>query len=136
MANSERIDLLNEVPQRVEALLAEFFEQNNVPKYRIKQALSWIYERDAAGFAAMTDLPTKIREKLAETFDFANPESARVEVSHDGSVKRSRRRADRIRFDPRPRPFDAVHLIAGGLCDGLHVLRDGMVGLSSQSHPR
>src|SRR5688572_9437887 len=87
MANSERIDLLNEVPQRVEALLAEFFEQNNVPKYRIKQALSWIYERDAAGFAAMTDLPTKIREKLAETFDFANPESARVEVSHDGTAK-------------------------------------------------
>lgn len=87
MANSERVDLLNEVPQRVEALLAEFFELNKVPKYRIKQALSWIYERDAAGFAAMTDLPTRIREQLTEAFDFANPEMARVEVSQDGTAK-------------------------------------------------
>ena len=87
MANSERIDLLNEVPQRVEALLGEFFEQNAVPRYRIKQALSWIYERDAAGFAEMTDLPTKVRDKLTETFDFASPEAARVEVSQDGTAK-------------------------------------------------
>jgi 23S rRNA (adenine2503-C2)-methyltransferase len=87
MEKTERIDLLNEVPPRVEALLAEFFEQNNVPKYRVKQALSWIYERDAAGFAEMTDLPLKVRERLAETFDFTNPEAARVEVSSDGTAK-------------------------------------------------
>ena len=94
MATAERIDLLNEVPQRVEALLGEFFEQNNVPKYRIKQALSWIYERDAAGFADMTDLPTKVREQLAETFDFSNPQAARVEVSQDGTAKHLWRLAD------------------------------------------
>jgi 23S rRNA (adenine2503-C2)-methyltransferase len=94
MATAERIDLLNEVPQRVEALLGEFFEQNNVPKYRIRQALSWIYERDAAGFAEMTDLPTKVREQLAETFDFSNPQAARVEVSQDGTAKHLWRLAD------------------------------------------
>ena len=94
MATAERIDLLNEVPQRVEALLGEFFEQNSVPKYRIKQALSWIYERDAAGFAEMTDLPTKVRDKLAETFDFASPQAARVEVSQDGTAKHLWRLAD------------------------------------------
>lgn len=87
MEKTERIDLLNEVPPRVEALLAEFFEQNNVPKYRVKQAMSWIYERDAAGFTEMTDLPAKIRERLATTFDFTNPEPARVEVSSDGTAK-------------------------------------------------
>lgn len=79
--------MLNEVPSRVEALLSEFFQQNNVPKYRVKQALSWIYERDATGFAEMTDLPTKVRDQLIETFDFANPESARIEVSSDGTAK-------------------------------------------------
>lgn len=94
MATADRIDLLNEVPQRVEALLGEFFEQNNVPKYRIRQALSWIYERDAAGFAEMTDLPTKVREQLAETFDFSNPQAARVEVSQDGTAKHLWRLAD------------------------------------------
>lgn len=82
-----RIDLLNEVPQRVEALLGEFFEQNHVPKYRVKQALSWIYERDARGFTEMTDLPLKVREQLGSTFDFTNPQAARVEVSQDGTAK-------------------------------------------------
>jgi 23S rRNA (adenine2503-C2)-methyltransferase len=94
MTSSERIDLLNEVPQRVEALLGEFFAQNNVPKYRIKQALSWIYERDATGFAEMTDLPTRVREKLAETFDFTSPQTARVEVSSDGTAKHLWRLSD------------------------------------------
>jgi 23S rRNA (adenine2503-C2)-methyltransferase len=87
MEKTERIDLLNEVPSKVEALLTEFFQQNNVPKYRVKQAMSWVYERDATGFGEMTDLPTKIREQLSETFDFTNPEAARVEVSTDGTAK-------------------------------------------------
>lgn len=87
MEKAERMDLLNEVPSRVEALLTEFFEQNGVPKYRVKQALSWIYERDAKDFSEMTDLPTKVRDKLTETFGFTNPEVARVEVSTDGTAK-------------------------------------------------
>jgi 23S rRNA (adenine2503-C2)-methyltransferase len=87
MAQTERTDLLNEVPHRVEALLAEFFEQNNVPRYRVKQALSWIYERDARGFSEMTDLPLKVREQLGQSFDFTNPQAARVEVSQDGTAK-------------------------------------------------
>ncbi|HEY0672357.1 MAG TPA: 23S rRNA (adenine(2503)-C(2))-methyltransferase RlmN [Longimicrobiales bacterium] len=87
MEKTDRIDLLNEVPSRVEALLADFFQQNDVPRYRVKQALSWIYERDAAGFAEMTDLPLKVRQRLTEVFDFTSPEVARVEVSQDGTAK-------------------------------------------------
>lgn len=87
MDKTERIDLLNEIPPRVEALLAEFFQQQDVPRYRIKQALSWIYERDGGSFAEMTDLPVKVRERLAEAFDFTSPEAARVEVSQDGTAK-------------------------------------------------
>lgn len=87
MDNTERIDLLNEVPHRVEALLGEFFEQRKIPKYRVQQALSWIYERDASGFGEMTDLPLKLREQLAEAFDFTSPAAARVEVSQDGTAK-------------------------------------------------
>ena len=87
MDTTERIDLLNEVPHRVEALLAEFFQQNGVPPYRVKQALSWIYERDAAGFAEMTDLPLTVREQLSRAFDFTSPQAARVEVSQDGTAK-------------------------------------------------
>ena len=87
METTERIDLLNEVPPKVQALLSDFFQQQNVPQYRVRQALSWIYERDATGFAEMTDLPAKVRERLAETFDFTSPDAARVEVSSDGTAK-------------------------------------------------
>ena len=37
MEPTERIDLLNEIPQRVAALLAEFFEQHAIPSYRVKE---------------------------------------------------------------------------------------------------
>ena len=94
MEKPERIDLLNEVPPKVEAVLTQFFEENGVPKYRIKQAMSWIYERDARGFPEMTDLPTKVRENLAAAFDFTNPQTARVEVSQDGTAKHLWRLAD------------------------------------------
>jgi 23S rRNA (adenine2503-C2)-methyltransferase len=87
MDTNERIDLLNEVPPRVEALLSEFFQQHDVPRYRTKQAFSWIYERDAAGFGEMTDLPVKVRDRLTEAFDFTAPELARAEVSQDGTAK-------------------------------------------------
>jgi 23S rRNA (adenine2503-C2)-methyltransferase len=94
MDKSERFDLLNEVPPRVEGLLSEFFQQNGIPNYRVRQALSWVYERDAAGFAEMTDLPTKLRDQLIEQFDFTRPEAARVEVSQDGTAKHLWRLAD------------------------------------------
>ena len=87
MEKNERIDLLNEVPSRVQGLLGDFFQQNNVPGYRVKQALSWIYEKDATGFAEMHDLPAKVREGLTQQFDLTHPKVARVEVSQDGTAK-------------------------------------------------
>lgn len=87
MTEEHRTDLLNEIPPRVEELLAQHFERNGVPSYRIRQAMSWIYEKDAGGFDEMTDLPSKVRESLKQAFDFTNPESVRVEQSSDGTVK-------------------------------------------------
>jgi 23S rRNA (adenine2503-C2)-methyltransferase len=84
---SDRSDLLNEIPPRVEELLSEHFEAHGVPKYRVRQALAWIYEKDARGFAEMTDLPARVRASLADTFDFTDPEPVRVEQSQDGTVK-------------------------------------------------
>ena len=84
---SERPDLLNEIPPHVQELLEEHFKQTGVPSYRVKQAMTWIYEKEARGFDEMTDLPLKARESLKQAFDFTNPESARVEQSSDGTVK-------------------------------------------------
>jgi 23S rRNA (adenine2503-C2)-methyltransferase len=87
MSEQHRTDLLNEITPRVEELLSEHFSQNKVPAYRVKQALAWIYEKDATGFAEMTDLPTAVRKSLSDAFDFTNPAMARVEVSQDGTAK-------------------------------------------------
>lgn len=35
------------------------------PRYRARQVLEWIYRRDAASFAEMTNLPASLRERLA-----------------------------------------------------------------------
>ena len=92
--DSARFDLLNEVPPRVEELLNEHFSASRVPSYRLKQALAWVYEKDARSFDEMTDLPASVRASLAQSFDFANPEAARVEQSNDGTVKHLWKLAD------------------------------------------
>lgn len=87
MTEEHRFDLLNEVPARVEELLTAHFGRHGVPPYRVRQALAWIYEKDAAGFDEMTDLPTSVRQQLAGAFDFTRPEVARIDQSNDGTVK-------------------------------------------------
>src|SRR5688500_1137935 len=91
---AERIDLLNEIPPKVESLLSEHLQQRGMPLYRVQQALAWIYERDAMGFQEMTDLPTKVRASLAAAFDFTSPAVARVERSQDGTAKHLWKLAD------------------------------------------
>lgn len=87
MSEDHRLDILNEIPPRVEELLHAHFKDNGVPSYRVSQAMQWIYEKDARGFAEMTDLPTKVRASLQQSFDFTDPESTRIEQSQDGTVK-------------------------------------------------
>ena len=87
MSEAHRYDLLNEITPRVEELLSEHWQQHGVPSYRLKQALAWIYEKDARGFDEMTDLPTSLRASLAQAFDFTSPDPARIEQSQDGTVK-------------------------------------------------
>lgn len=47
--------------------LETFAEQLGAPRYRGRQIAHWIYQRGAASFAEMTDLPAALRARLAET---------------------------------------------------------------------
>jgi 23S rRNA (adenine2503-C2)-methyltransferase len=40
------------------------------PAYRADQVLQWVYEKQADSFAAMSNLPAALRQKLTETFEF------------------------------------------------------------------
>lgn len=94
MSDEHRFDILNEIRPRVEELLTDHFKAHKVPSYRIKQAMAWIYEKDARDFEEMTDLPTAVRKSLADTFDFTNPTPVRVEQSQDGTAKHLWKLAD------------------------------------------
>jgi 23S rRNA (adenine2503-C2)-methyltransferase len=80
-------DLLELPPPRVEALLAEHFDRTRQGRFRVHQALAWIYERDAMSFQDMTDLPLRVRQALATEFRLTAPELARAATSSDGTVK-------------------------------------------------
>jgi 23S rRNA (adenine2503-C2)-methyltransferase len=87
-------DLVGLLPEEAEAALREHFAARGQPAYRVKQVLRWLYEREAPGFAAMTDLPAAERTALAEAFAFTAPEAAKISVSVDGTAKHLWRLAD------------------------------------------
>jgi 23S rRNA (adenine2503-C2)-methyltransferase len=82
-----RPDLIELSPPRAEALLAEHFQSRGQGAYRVRQSMAWIYERDAAAFAELTDLPAAERVALAASFDLTAPALERAAVSADGTVK-------------------------------------------------
>ncbi|MGH7482675.1 MAG: 23S rRNA (adenine(2503)-C(2))-methyltransferase RlmN [Longimicrobiales bacterium] len=89
-----RPDLLDLPAQDGRALLERHFETRGVQRYRARQALAWIYERDAAGFDEMTDLPAAERLALEAHFRLAPPQLARASISRDGTAKHLWRMGD------------------------------------------
>lgn len=63
------------------------FKELSEPTYRVAQLLSWLYERRATNWDAMTNLPKALREKLREKFSLRTLELARKQGSHDTTQK-------------------------------------------------
>jgi 23S rRNA (adenine2503-C2)-methyltransferase len=82
-----RPDLLDLLPADVERALAEHFVARGQPRYRMKQTLAWLYERDALSFDELTDLPATERVALAGAFRLTAPALATASRSTDGTVK-------------------------------------------------
>ncbi len=83
-------NLLELAPEELTALV-EGLEQ---PAYRARQLASWIYARGVADFAAMTDLPRELRERLQASAVVGAPALAAEESSRDGSTKLALRLGD------------------------------------------
>ncbi|RPI01117.1 MAG: 23S rRNA (adenine(2503)-C(2))-methyltransferase RlmN [Calditrichaeota bacterium] len=70
------------------AQCAHYAEGIGEKKYRGRQIYKWIYEKHAAAFAEMTDLPAALREKLEQTAELGNLTLVeKDERSPSGSVK-------------------------------------------------
>lgn len=67
--------------------LATWLEDRSLPKYRAKQILSWVYQRRAESFDAMTDLPKGLRTELSAAFDFFRSTTVATQNSEDGTQK-------------------------------------------------
>ena len=76
-----KLNLLNLTLDELTEVLVERGEQ----KYRAKQLYKWL--NTGAEFDEMSDLPKKLREKLAEEFDAGTPKVIKKLTSSDGTVK-------------------------------------------------
>ncbi len=87
MTDTQRIDLLSLTPEGLRDHLSEHFRERGQPSYRVGQVERWIWEGLATGLDEMTDLPEAERAALAQRFDLAEPEAAKIQRSSDGTVK-------------------------------------------------
>lgn len=86
-APSGRIELLEHLPGAFEDVLRPALLEAGQPAYRARQIAGWTYERYAAGFDEMTDLPAALRPLLAARYSLSPLEMAYQARSSDGTIK-------------------------------------------------
>jgi len=68
--------------------LLDWLREAGEPAYRLTQILSWVYERRAGSFDAMTNLGRDLRTRLAESFSLAPLRVIGQERSRDGASEK------------------------------------------------
>lgn len=76
------------------AELLAALEELGQPKFRAKQVEEWLWEKGAASFDEMSNLPKTLRAALAERFTLGGMEQLAKQISEDGSRKYLLRLAD------------------------------------------
>lgn len=84
---SDRINLLDLVPDEAERVLREFAVAHGQPAYRGGQVARRLWTNPAPTFEAMSELPLAYRELLAEHFALPRLEIAARQRSADGTEK-------------------------------------------------
>ncbi len=67
--------------------LADWLAERGLPAFRGRQIRQWLFEKRAAEFRAMTDLPARLREELAAEFHVWTTQIARHSQADDGTEK-------------------------------------------------
>jgi 23S rRNA (adenine2503-C2)-methyltransferase len=82
-----KVNLLNLTPRDADSALTVFFEAEGEPSYRARQVLHHLWQAPVAGFDAMTSLPRRLRERLAEEFSLPRLTVDVRQRSTDGTEK-------------------------------------------------
>src|SRR5438046_2032323 len=80
-------NLLDLTPDAAESRLRTFFEAIGEPAYRARQVVRHLWIAPAADFQAMTDVPKRLRDRLAEQFEIPRLTVAARQTSKDGTEK-------------------------------------------------
>ena len=67
--------------------IQELFKNMGEPAFRAKQVWEWLWQKHAASFADMTNLPKALRDKLGEQFSFPSLSVDTIQTSADGTIK-------------------------------------------------
>ncbi|UCG78758.1 MAG: 23S rRNA (adenine(2503)-C(2))-methyltransferase RlmN [Nitrospirota bacterium] len=62
-------------------------ENEGLPKFRARQLLHWLYERNVSDIESITELSKELRSRLSRSYFISKPKLAREEVSQDGTSK-------------------------------------------------
>ena len=91
-ATRETIGIKAMTRQEIASLVADL----ELPSYRTKQIIQWLYQKGASSYDEMTNLSLALRAQLAETVPLHFPEIVRKQVSQDGTRKYLLRLADGV----------------------------------------
>ncbi|MBA4104229.1 MAG: 23S rRNA (adenine(2503)-C(2))-methyltransferase RlmN [Pirellula sp.] len=83
MSDSVKPHLLDSV----DASLAQWAAEANVPRYRVAQVRKWLFEKRAGDWDEMTDLSKSLRADLAERFQLWTSQVAKHTQAEDGTEK-------------------------------------------------
>ncbi|MEN6457966.1 MAG: 23S rRNA (adenine(2503)-C(2))-methyltransferase RlmN [Thermoguttaceae bacterium] len=73
--------------EQTPAQLRDWFVQHGLPAYRAGQVRKWLFQKRAANFDEMTDLPASLRKQLAEDFQIWTTSVVQCRRAADGSEK-------------------------------------------------
>jgi 23S rRNA (adenine2503-C2)-methyltransferase len=77
----------NPILDWTEAQLVAWLRDKDAPKYRARQILTWIFQKRAASFQDMSDLPKKLRADLEESFSIFTSRTVENQQAEDGTEK-------------------------------------------------
>ena len=69
--------------------LEQFFSDNNIQKFRLKQLNEWLWKKGVNSFDQMTSLSKELRELLQNSFDIKSAVIDKEFTSSDGTIKYS-----------------------------------------------
>lgn len=67
--------------------LTDTLKSMNEPSFRAKQVWEWLWQKNAASFADMSNLPKALREKLGAEFTLPSLRMDTIQKSLDGTIK-------------------------------------------------